>query len=211
MNVNELRDRVLEISHNEVAPDTNLKVKALSWLNSAYQELVSDSLPYLEQLLEVSSSITLISGVGVLPSNLSRILKVMDRDANHVLQQISQADAVEKDVTGDVTGSPQYYWIEAGSIFTYPKYSGDLKVVYLKQVSDLEDGDLESDIVIPKQFHHGLVWGGLVWSSIFERGFSSQGDLKLFQLKWEEVKRELKLSLASQPAKTMRVKAYDVA
>ena len=57
MNVNELRNRILEISHNEVAPDTNLKTKALSWLNSAYHEIVSDCLSYLERSLEKVSFI----------------------------------------------------------------------------------------------------------------------------------------------------------
>lgn len=205
MNVNELRDRILEISHNEVAPDTNLQIKALAWLNSAYQELISDSLPYLTQFLETSSSAVLDEGTGTLPDNLTRVLKVIDKNTNYVLKQISQAQAIE-----NITGSPKYHWVEGINICTYPKSTGTLKIVYLKQVNDLEDGGLESEIFIPKQFHHGLVWGGLVWSSIFERGFSSQGDLKLFQLKWEDVKRELKLSLASQPTKNLRVKPYDL-
>lgn len=211
MNVNELRDRILEISHNEVAPDTNLKEKALSWLNSAYQELVSDCMPYLEQLLETASDVVTTSGEGTLPNDLARILKVVDHQTKSTLLQISQAEAYEKDVTGEVTGPPKFYWISGDSLMTYPQNSTTLKVVYFKQISDLIEDGTEAEILIPKQFHHGLVWGGLVWSSIFERGFTNQSDLKLFQLKWQEIKRELKLSLASQPTKLIRVKPYDVA
>lgn len=209
MNVNELRDRILEISHNEVAPDTNLKAKAISWLNSAYQEMVSDSMPYLEKVLEKSSDVIITSGQGTLPNDVARIVKMVDGTSNVTLKQITQSDAAELDVENNLSGTAKYYWIEGDNVFTYPQSNTTLKLVYLREVSDLADGGLEADIVIPKQFHHALVWGGLVWSSIFERGFSSQGDLKLFQVKWDEGKRELKLSLASQPMKTLRVQAYD--
>lgn len=211
MNVNELRDRILEISHNEVAPDTNLKVKALSWLNSAYHEIVSDCLSYLERSLEKLVVLNIEGGTANLPNDLSRILKVVDEKTNLAMTQISQSQAAEYDMSESILGVPKLYWIDNNKIYTYPKCNGSVKLVYLKQVENLEELTLESDIVIPKQFHYGLVWGGLVWSSIFERGFTSQSDLKMFQAKWDDAKRELKLSLSSQPMKTLRVEPYDVA
>ena len=210
MNVNELRNRILEISHNEVAPDTNLKTKALSWLNSAYHEIVSDSLSYLERSLEKVSVINMENGVGNLPTDLSRVMKVIDSSANVVLSQISQSEAAEMPEMDHVSRAVKYYWVDNDKIYTQPHFTGPLKLAYLRQVEDLEESTAESSIVIPKQFHYSLVWGGLVWSSIFERGFASQSDLKLFQAKWDDAKRELKLSLSSQPMKTLRVKPYDV-
>lgn len=210
MNVNEIRDRILEVSHDEVAPDTDLKLKCLGWLNSAYHEIIGVCMPYLERYIQNENLIEIVDGKGVLPEDVYRILTVIDIDTGLELYPRSHADIVKYDVEFKSSGSSKSYWINGNNIYVYPNSDTKIKIIYLKQVSDLLDGGAEFEILIPKQFHHGLVWGGLVWSSIFERGFSSQGDLKIFQKKWDEVKREVKLSLASQPLEKLKVKSFEI-
>lgn len=42
MNVESLCERIIDMSHEEDAPDTNLKDKCLQWLNHAYFELMDE-------------------------------------------------------------------------------------------------------------------------------------------------------------------------
>tara|TARA_R110000868_G_scaffold189695_2_gene433121 strand:- start:166550 stop:167185 length:636 start_codon:yes stop_codon:yes gene_type:complete len=210
MNVNEIRDRILEISHDEVAPDTNLKIKSLNWLNSAYHEIIGVCMPFLERYIEAIHSVDIMNGVGTLPTNTFRVLTVVDKNNGYELTLKTRSEIIKQDASLNNTGAATYYWVDGNDIHTYPLNNTSVNVSYLKHVEDLLDGGTELDILIPKQFHHGLVWGGLVWSSVFERGFSSQGDLKMFQEKWEDVKREVKLSLSSQSSSNLKVKSFDL-
>ena len=174
MNAKEIRDRILEISHDEVMPEAELRHKGMSWLNSAYQEMVGVCMPYLESYITKTEMIEFVDGKADAPHDFYRILNV------------------------GMCGLPMKNMYNEGKILIHKSLNGSCEVTYLGQIQDLTEGTKEEDILLPKQFHHGLVWGGLVWSSIFERGFgTSNSDLKLFQAKWDESKRECKLHLCS--------------
>lgn len=177
MHVSEIIERILEISHDEVAPDTKLKQKALRWLNSAYHEMMEVLIPFMPQL-EKKIKLTLVDGYAVLPDDLSRVINVVDTNDVKVLYKTIYKDDILN------------LYINNNSV-------ENVYVNYTTTVNDLEDSVQESSILLPKQFHSLLVWGALVWASIYERGFNNQSELNLFQKKWDEAKREAKLSLAS--------------
>ncbi len=208
MNVQDLRDRILEISHDEATPDSQLKNKALAWLNSAYHELVGECLPYLEPYLETVTTLDLSTGQANLPSDFSRVLTLVDSQTGHVFKQVTQKEGVSLTAQKGANGH-DVFWISGQQLYSLKTCDAPVQMVYLKQVPVLTDQSTEQDIILPVAFHHALVWGGLVWSSIFERGFSTQSDLKLFQQKWDEAKREVKLLLATEPLKDRRVQGYD--
>lgn len=210
MNVNEIRDRILDISHNEIAPDTQLKEKSLSWLNSAYHEIVSLCLPFLERYLETLQTLTVVNGKAELPNNVFRITSVISKKTGKALLQKTKAEMSLLENSGKLQLLEGCYTIEGRELYVPALKDGELDLIYFKQVEDLVENGAADSLILPAQHHHVLVWGGLVWSSIFERGFSTQGDIKTFQTKWDEAKREVKLSLSNQPSKNFKVQPYDL-
>jgi hypothetical protein len=210
MNVNELRDRILELSHDEAAPDTGLQEKALRWLNNAYRELLDELQPFLQDdLMQEQGATTNASGQATLTQPIQRMLRVVDTDNGRVLRQVDPALVFDEDPELSQSGTPLTYWVNDTIIQVHPKASVGLNMVYLPELVDLLADDGEEKVLLPKAFHHALIWGGLVWSAVYERGFSSQADLALFQEKWDEAKRRVKLSLSARPDRVTRVKAAD--
>lgn len=212
MNVSEIRDRILEISHNEASPDTDLNTKSLRWLNSAYHELVDELLPFLNRYLQREETVSSnANGVANLSNDVYRVVRLADVRAERVLKEIDRQDAMDMDPASSQTGEAKYFWVDGNTVTLLPRAETTLNVLYMPTVVDLQEDGTEASILIPRQFHHALVWGSLVWSSVFERGFSSQSDLALFQRKWEDAKEKIKLSLASKPSNALRVEPFDAA
>ncbi len=211
MNVNELVNRILDMSHDEATPDTDLQAKALQWLNSAYHEIIDELLPFLPRYLQQSEILTTDSdGIATLTNNVFRMLRVVNRTSNRTLLEVDKSDILDIDPTGLQTGNPFRFWLENNILHVHPKAVVNIQAVYFPVVSDLVDAGAEATILLPVNFHHALVWGGLVWSSTYERAFSTQGDLVLFQRKWDEAKQKIKLSLTAKPSGTLRVSPFDV-
>ena len=210
MDVNQLRERILELSHDEATPDTGLKEKALVWLNHAYIELMDEIQPYLQdELMQEQTIATNSSGQVALAFDVQRMVRVVDATNSRTLEQASLADMVDREPLLDATGSPAYYWFQGSTLQVYPKAAVTLTVRYLPYLTELVTDGTEETILLPKVYHHALVWGGLVWATMYERSFSTNGDLLLFQKKWEEAKRRVKLSLVSKPDKIVRTQAAE--
>lgn len=210
MNVVEIRDRILELSHDEAAPDTDLNRKSLRWLNSAYHELIDELRPFLRRYLQTEETVTTDeNGQATLSSDVYRIIRVVDETHSRVLKERAYEDILDISPLTDAEGSAEYFWMQGSTLTLQPKGQATLKVVYLPEISDLLETDNESQILIPAQFHHALVWGGLVWSSVYERGFATQADLVLFQRKWDEAKQNVKLSLTARPSGSLRTAPFN--
>lgn len=210
MNVNELIERILDVSHDEVAPDTNLKAQSLRWLNSAYHEMLEEISPFLENALQTQETLILSSGSAIFPQTPHKVVRVVTVDTSRTLQAKNKADVLAEDSTLARQGSPNSFWVEGNVLYTHPVSSEQVKVLYLPQKADLAEDGAESTVLVPRAFHSALVWGALVWSATFERGFTSQGDLALFQSKWEEAKRSAKLALSAQPSTPLRTKPFEL-
>lgn len=209
MNVNNLRDRILEISHDEDAPDTHLKNKAMEWVNSAYHELMDELTPFMGDKLQRLETVTLNNGVASLLNQPFRVLKVLRTRDNYLLKATNLSEQLNKQTALNTNGDPSKYWMNGSSIQTYPISNEQISVLYVPVVTDLIEGGDEASIMLPKTFHHALVWGGLVWSSVFERGFSTQAELTLFQRKWDEAKQKIKLSMAASETARLTVSSYE--
>lgn len=211
MQVNELRSRIIDISHNESAPDTDLQTKALQWLNAAYHEIMSELSPFMPRYLEESTTLTTdITGAVALPTNVERIMRVIAVNTNSVLQETIQPIVWDIDPTLEQMGTPQRFYIQNNTLVIHPKAETGINVLYIKKIDDLELNGAEDSILLPPHFHYALVWGALVWGTTYERGFSSQADLSLFQVKWEEAKRKIKLTLISRPSAPLRTTPYNL-
>ena len=69
MTVKDLVEKIISYSHNEDTPDTDLSVKALTWLNSAYHELLQENLAFLKHKMLKSVNIEMTDGFFELPND----------------------------------------------------------------------------------------------------------------------------------------------
>lgn len=208
MNVNEIRDRIVELSH-QTAGDGEVQAKALGWLNAAYHELMDESVAYLPPWLQVRTDVvTDASGQVVLGEGAYRVLKVLDKSRNKVLAAATPLQLME---AGNEGAGPSRYEVTAAGIRVHPVTAEvPLSVLYVPLIQDLKEGGAEASLFLPREHHYALVWGGLVWSSLFERGFGSNAEVQSFQRQWLEAKSRVKAGLVHH-FQGLRVQPFDVA
>lgn len=210
MNVNGIRDRIMELSH-QADGDEVMRGKALGWLNAAYHEVMDEVVAYLPPALQRLEEVTTgADGCGALSVVPYRVMKVVDRDGGGELAMVGQNEILDVDPTGTASGRVARCVWNGASVTVHPAASVRLAVLYVPAVADLAVGDEEAKILLPKAHHHALVWGGMVWSSLFERGFSSQGEMLVYQRNWEQAKERVKLSLLAGGALSPRVAPYEL-
>ncbi|PZP39013.1 MAG: hypothetical protein DI585_05565 [Pseudomonas fluorescens] len=212
MNVNEIRDRIVELSHQS-AGDGEVQAKALGWLNAAYHEIMDEVVVYLPPSLQVRETVvTAADGTAVMAQVPYRVMKVVDSVRGKVLEAVSPLDIMEMDPQGQATGFPQRYTVTAEGVQVHPAAEGvELGVLYVPLVVDLEEGGPEGSIFLPHAYHSALVWGGLVWSSLFERGFGSGAEIQLYMRQWLDAKQRVKMGLLHNLANRLRVQPFDAA
>jgi hypothetical protein len=207
MNVNDIRDRIVELCHQS-AGDGEVQSKALGWLNAAYHELMDEVVAYLPPAMQKLETLTTAAnGIATLPNAPYRVMKVTDSQGR-VMKSISLAEAMDVEALGQAT---KCYTVTNAGVKIYPAVEGEqLRVLYVPVVQDLIEGGAEASLFLPRVHHHALVWGGLVWSALFERGFNSGVELQVYQRQWVEAKHRVKLGLLHNVAGGLRVKAYDI-
>lgn len=198
MNVVDLQKQIMALSHQEDSHSTQLKQKSLLWINHAYQELLDEVLPFATEQRQVKASLTTnTEGAIALPNDCYQVTDLFI--AGKKIEALnSQKSIFEQNVTIG-------YWLEGKQIHLYPKQVYNIDLFYEKYIPELTESSVESDILIPQNFHYALVWGALVWATVQERGFSAKSDLNLFQQKWVEAKQSIKLSLAGKSRIRLKV------
>ncbi|PIZ30483.1 MAG: hypothetical protein COY40_04615 [Alphaproteobacteria bacterium CG_4_10_14_0_8_um_filter_53_9] len=209
MDVRMMVTRIVELSHHAGNADVDLQSKALGWVNAAYQELMDELVPYLPQALQVQEE-GVCSGAGklVLSKPVYRLIRVVDREAGRSLRLSNRDDVLVVDPEGTATGEPVRVFIDAGRVQVHPAMARKLAVLYVPMAADLLMDDAEAAVLLPRVYHHALIWGGLVWSAVFERGFLSQGEQLLYQRQWAAAKEQVKLGLLGNVGESMRVRPY---
>ena len=207
MRVNDLRDRIVELSHQSGA-DGDLRQKALGWLNAAYLELMNELLALAPQTLQRIESVTTDSqGQAALSLPPSALVRVLWGEVP--LPILTPLAVLEADPLQTANGEPEVACATATGVQIQPRKAGALKVVYTPQPQALAEDGSETSILLPAHYHDALIWGGLVWSALFERGLSSGTELALFTRQWAEAKSRLKLALLGQAGAALRVQRGD--
>lgn len=207
MNVRGIRDRIVELSQHGVGNDVDVNTKALAWLNSAYHEVMDEIVPLAPSALQVRSDVVVgVDGAGVLAGPVHKLVQVVERTRNTVLRVVTPAELLEAEV-GGMQGSPSMCSVSGNVLQVYPAAAGTVSVVYIPRVVDLVEAGAEGSILLPPSLHNVLVWGGLVWSALFDRGFMSQSELLMYQRQWVSGKEQVRLSLLGGLA-PVRVKPF---
>ncbi len=203
MQVNTIRDRIVELAHQSGA-DGEVKSKALNWLNAAYFEAVNELLLLAPQSLQRTESITTnAQGQAALllpPHALVRVLW-----GNVPLAIVTPLSLLEADPLATAQGSPVLACLTSNGVQVQPRMAGSATVVYTPRPVALAEDGLEATILLPPTFHDALIWGGLVWSALYERGLTSSTELQLFARQWAEAKARMKLHLLGQAGVALRV------
>lgn len=203
MLVNDIRDRIVELSHQS-SGDGAVQAKALGWLNAAYMELMNELLAFAPQALQRTETVSVsTTGLAALSVPPNRILRVLVDGVP--VPMVRTLDLLEADPTQTATGTPELCAMVAGGVQLQPRQSGTAVVLFVPQPVTLGEGGAESSILLAPSFHDALVWGGLVWSSLFERGFASASELALFGRQWQEAKARIKLALLHTAGAALRV------
>lgn len=201
MKVNEIRDRIVALSHQS-AGDGEVQAKALGWLNAAYHEVMDEVVPYLPGALQRQESVvTAASGQALLAVAPYRVLAVRDEAAGRMLAAATPAQAL--------AGACGDYVVTASGVKLEPaRENVRLVVLSIPVAADLVEGGSEESVVLPRAYHYALVWGGLMWSALFERGFGTQGELLVYQRQWAEAKERIKLGLLHNMGTGLRVQPF---
>lgn len=203
MDVAAVRGRIVELSHHGLGNDGEIETKALAWLNSAYHDVMGEVIGHRPARLQVREDVTSNSGgVASVSQEIGTLLKVVDRAANVVLAPVTPEELLDAEVAGSVTGPPKRCYFSGDEVVVHPARVTNLSVLYIPRVVDLAADGNEASILIPPEHHHVLVWGGLVWSALFERGFLSGSELALYQRQWEAGKAAIRLAMAGQVMRT---------
>ena len=209
MRVSEIRDRIVELSHHGAGVDGEMNRRAMGWLNSAYHEILDELLPHAPAALARTETVTSDTvGRAVLTQGVYRLLQVADRQNGRVLALTNAAAALAADPAGTAEGEPKMVYADGAAVVLQPKAPVQLVVRYVPQPADLQEGDAESAILLPVSQHSGLVWGGLVWCALFERGFVGAGELGLYQARWQQAKESAKLALVGVNGEGLRVQPF---
>lgn len=192
MKVKDLVEQIISYSHNEDSPETNLMAKALTWLNSAYHELLQENLVYLKHKMIKYETLTLQDFACELPEDFYLLEKIILDDGT----RITKIDR-------------KHYDIELNKIYinNHPEVKS-IDVFYIPQFQNLKLEDSLNILHISPNQVDNLIWGALVWSGIYERALHTQSELNLFEKKWNQTKQNFKITLSTYSNQVLRTQPY---
>lgn len=191
MTIKELVNQVISYSHDEDTPDTELTAKALTWINSAYHELLQENLAFLKNKMLKQITVNLTDEFFELPDDFYLFDRIKLANGQVILKEDKHA-----------------YSLEANNCFLVNEKNQTLILTYIPAFKQLALTDSLNAMHISSNYVQSLVWGSLVWSSIYERGLHTQSELGLFEAKWNQAKQNYKVTLATYSDQTLRTKPY---
>lgn len=207
MTVDEILQQMLQLAHHENSPNTQMLDKALSWLNAAYSELLDELAPFMADQAPSQQTVTTdANGQANLTTPVRKVERVVN-DYGQALQPVSLV-AMAQLQSKDHPSQVKSYNLQDQKICIHPATATSLTIYYLPQVNKLSRTDGASAIKIPPEHHGALIWGGLIWASVYERGFSAAQDMRLFEQKWLDAKQQAKLSLLAKPQDALRTAVH---
>lgn len=210
MRVSEIRDRIVELSHAS-AGDGEVQAKALGWLNAAYAEIMNELMPYLPAALQVQEQVsTDVAGKALVGREVYRVIRVVERSGGGQLAVVTPDEILARYPLGTASGMPNACVVKGREVAVHPVSVVPLTVLYVPAVEELVESDEEAAVLLPASHHSALVWGGLVWSSLFERGFGGSGEMGVYRRQWEEAKQRVKLAMLGNTGEALRVKPFEL-
>lgn len=191
MKIKDLVDQIISYSHDEDTPDTDLTAKALTWLNSAYHELLQENLAFLKHRMLKQANILLTDEFFELPDDFYLFEKI----------KLSNGQIISKE-------DKELYSIEGNLVFLKNQTNQNISFVYIPEFKELTLDDSLTVMHISSNYVQSLVWGALVWSSIYERGLHTQSELGLFEAKWNQAKQNYKVTLTAYSDQVLRTVPY---
>lgn len=191
MTVKDLVEKIISYSHNEDTPDTDLSAKALTWLNSAYHELLQENLAFLKHKMLKSVNIEMTDGFFELPHDFYLFDKI----------KLANGKIISKE-------NKDLYSIEGSLVFLKNVKDSNITFTYIPAFQQLKMEDSLNIMHISSNYVQSLIWGALVWASIYERGVNTNSEIALFESKWNQEKQNYKVTLATYSDQVLRTVPY---
>lgn len=192
MKVKDLVQQVISYSHDEDSSETRMSEKSLVWINSAYHELLQENLPFLRNKLLKIETKNIENSYLELPKDFYLLDKII----------LENGKVISKD-------DKEFYDIELNKLYLGKNISAkNADIRYIPEFPLLKLDDDISSLHMGTNYADALIWGALVWSSIYERGLHTKSEVTLFESKWEKAKRNFKLSLQAYSSDILRTKPY---
>jgi len=189
--VKDLVEQIISYSHDENTPDNKLTEKALVWLNSAYHEVLQENLVYLKHKMIKYTSVSVENASFELPEDFY-ILEKLILDNKTVISK-EEKDKYDK---------------ELNKIVLTDENVKNVDLVYIPEFRVLQLEDSLNVLHMDYANAKNLIWGALVWSSIYERGINTSSEINLFDSKWKQMKQNFKLSLDTYNSEFLRTTPY---
>lgn len=189
------------------SPTDSDKAIYLKYLNIAHDELYRLVILFSDTK-SAYATLQIVDGNALLPADLLRIGRATDVDHTRNLEVMDITLLEEHDPLLQRTGSPFYYYVIDGSIYTYPTSSHTLKLRYFKVPGLLTLSSGEQDVPYPKPFHHVLVDGALYYLLQAEGGFKTIPKMQAAAIRWQSGKTAL-ISFLTKDDAPIRVISED--
>lgn len=210
MNVQEIVDRVVEFSLDEVDGETLLSNRVLADLNAVYKEvLLAGADNDLDNLDD--DDFILVNGSIALTEDVLQIASV--RDLSNRGKLLTKTDILkleEQYPLLDDTGNPHYWYLTKGAVLNcYPKNNTSVRVRYFAKPEELTLSSVEADIRIPVLHHQVLVDGCIYYMKNREQGFHNELDRREAYQKYKLGITDYLMSVEARARRNRTTAYYD--
>jgi hypothetical protein len=172
----------------------------LRYLNLAHAELYRSTAAVNPDATIVQKTIAVDQGALQEKINAFTVKNLHIPIANNtkVLQPIPYDWVLQHDPARTQAGQPIYWYRLNHKLFTYPKYTGDIQVVYIGQAIPFTLETEEADIPYPPLYHSVLVDGACYYAFQGESGLKNREEMLLTLTRWEQGKKSCSQYLINQ-------------
>ena len=172
----------------------------LRYLNLAHAKLYRATAAVNPDATIVQKTIAVVQGVLQEKVNAFRVksLHIPIPNNTKVLQPIPYDWILQHDPAKTQAGQPIYWYRLNHALFTYPKYTGDIEVVYVGEAVPFTLETEAADIPYPPLYHSVLIDGACYYVFQGESGLKSKEEMLLTLTRWEQGKKSCAQYLMNQ-------------
>lgn len=209
MNISDIINTIAVISFNDDNPSADDRVRILRYVNLANQEVFRKIYQIASPFISTSTTLTLTSGAATLPTDVFKIVKVVDTTNTRILTEKSLEEIEDLDPALTSTGQPKYFYRDGASIKVWPTQDVSLRFRYVQELSDLVDEASAASIVFPAAFHSLLIDGGLYYMFEDERDQRAVQEIVLAGKRFDSTLSKLLAYYRTEGRQRLRTEYHD--
>ena len=200
MTITEMLQRIANLSVGLDTPTAFDNTVNLRYLNQAHDALYRLTAAVNSQAKIVEKTIAVVQGKLQEKVNAFKVKSVYIDIPNNtnILQPLSYNWILKHDPARTQAGVPNFWYQINRDLFTYPKYTGNVQVVFIGQSEPFTLETEETSIPYPPLYHSVLVDGATYYAVQGESGLKNKEELALIIDQWDKGKRDCLTYLMNQ-------------